>query len=93
MSAPEKGSDASTGAADADTGATTARPVLRVVSGNPTPEEIAVITAVVAAASAGGDGATGPPAPSSSVWGRSSRAPGHRPAPGPGAWRVSGLPR
>ena len=53
MSAPEKGSDASTGAADADTGATTARPVLRVVSGNPTPEEIAVITAVGAAASAG----------------------------------------
>lgn len=32
------------------------RPVLRIVHGAPTPEELAVVTAVVTAASSGGDG-------------------------------------
>jgi hypothetical protein len=33
-----------------------ARPVLRIVHGAPTPEELAVVTAVVSAASSNGDG-------------------------------------
>ena len=69
-----------------------ARPVLRVLSGNPTAEETAVLIAVVAAASGGGEGAAAP-APGRSLWRDSTKAPGHRITPGPGAWRASTLPR
>lgn len=65
-------------------------PLLRVVSGNATPEEIAAIVAVLTAASAG-DQAT--PAPRRSLWTDSARVPGSRLSPGPGAWRASSLPR
>ena len=64
-------------------------PVLRVISGSPTPEEIATIIAVVCA--------RGPvrtqPAPSFSLWAHRSRQT--RPAlrPGYGAWRASAMPR
>ena len=65
-----------------------ARPLLRVVRGEPTPEELAALIAVVSARAAGGDDAQ-PPAPPS-LWARPQlRAPL---APGPGAWRASGLP-
>jgi hypothetical protein len=66
------------------------RPVLRVVSGSPTAEELAVLTALVAAAGSGGAVAAAEP-PLRGRWndpGRSHRA---LPAPGPGAWRASGL--
>lgn len=69
-----------------------ARPVLRVLSGNPTAEETAVLIAVVAAASGSSAGAH-TPAPGRSLWRDSTKAPGHRIAPGPGAWRASALPR
>ncbi len=66
-----------------------ARPVLRVVRGDPTPEELAALLAVVGAR---GSAAAPPPPPPRSLWsarGRSLR----RPLPhGPGAWRSSGLP-
>jgi hypothetical protein len=67
----------------------TPRPVLRVVRGNPTPEELAALLAVVAAR--GGAAQETEPAPPSR-W--ASRASGlRRPlSPGPGAWRASGLP-
>lgn len=64
------------------------RPLLRVVRGNPSVEELAALVAVVAArASAGAD----PEPPARPLWGR----PVLRPAlvPGHGAWRASGLLR
>ena len=65
------------------------RPVLRIVKGGPTPEEVAALVAVIASM-----GATEPPASRPvSAWAdprRGLRTP-HR--PGLGAWRASGLPR
>jgi hypothetical protein len=63
-------------------------PLLRVVRGNPSAQELAALVAVVAArASAGPE----PARPARPLWGR----PVLRPVltPGPGAWRASGLPR
>ena len=66
-----------------------ARPLLRVVRGNPSPEELAALIAVV---SARGSGAAEPePAPPSRWASRSALL--RRPLPhGPGAWRASALP-
>ena len=67
-----------------------AKPLLRIVSGNPTPEEVAALVAVLAA-SGGGEA----PAPRRTpAWSRPA-APGARARrrPGPGGWRASGLPR
>jgi hypothetical protein len=65
------------------------RTLLRVVSGNPTPEELAALLAVVGARSGGEPEPE--PAPTSGWAARESllRRPLH---PGPGAWRASGLP-
>lgn len=67
-------------------------PTLRVIRGDATPEEIAALIAVVAAANARATAAE-PPAPRMSAW----RDPARRvrgPLPhGPGAWRASALPR
>jgi hypothetical protein len=64
-----------------------ARPLLRVVKGDPTPEELAALVAVLASRG----GAEPAPEPVRSPWAR----PGvglRRPVPiGPGAWRESGL--
>jgi hypothetical protein len=63
------------------------RPLLRVVRGNPTPEELAALIAVVRARG----GEVEAPAPHRSLWGRPAlRQPLHT---GPGAWRASTLPR
>jgi acyl-CoA carboxylase epsilon subunit len=67
------------------------RPLLRVVRGDATPEEIAALVAVLLARSAD----TGAPRPARSVnnsWSDRSRALRHPLSPGPGAWRRSGLP-
>lgn len=65
----------------------TTAPVLRVVSGDPTPEELAALVAVVAAAASGGDAPSGPARrPEWSARHRLVRGP-HR--HGPGAWRAS----
>jgi hypothetical protein len=66
------------------------RPVLRVVGGSPTAEELAVLTAVMAAASAGVDEA---PADERNRRGRwADPAATHRRAllPGPNGWRAAG---
>lgn len=65
-----------------------ARPLLRVVRGNPTPEELAALVAVVASRASVVEPEPASPPP----W--ASRAAGlRRPlTPGPGAWRASGLP-
>jgi hypothetical protein len=65
-----------------------ARPLLTVVRGEPTPEQLAALIAVVAARASAG--APDEPAPQRSLWSRPVlRTPLH---PGPGAWRASALP-
>ena len=66
-----------------------AKPVLRVVSGNPSDEEIAAILAVV---SARGRRAA-KPTPHFSLWARKSRQVRPAQRPGYGAWRASTMPR
>lgn len=68
----------------------TDRPVLRVVSGDASPEEIAAIVAVLTASTGGHDDE---PPSQRSLWTDSARVPGSRITPGPGAWRASALPR
>ena len=66
-----------------------APPLLRVVRGEPTDEELAALVVVVAMRS----GAAAPAPVARSLW--RSRSRNIRPAvsPSPGAWRASGLPR
>ncbi len=72
------------------TGDEPARPALRVVRGDATPEELAALVAVLAARS--GDEPEPAPEPPS-LW-RDRAALVRRPlAAGRGAWRASGLPR
>jgi hypothetical protein len=63
------------------------RPALKIVSGSPTPEELAALMAVVAAAA--GDGDEPVPGVRRGVWNDPLRQ--HRPplVPGPNAWRAS----
>jgi hypothetical protein len=64
--------------------------VLKLVRGNPTPEELGAVVALLAARSAAG-GVAEEPAPTRSLWATPQlRTPL---AHGPGAWRASGLPR
>ena len=65
-------------------------PLLRVVRGEPTDEELAALTVVVAALSQGGSRRRPTP-----LGGWASYADAHRrpPQPGPGAWRASGRAR
>jgi hypothetical protein len=62
-----------------------ARPVLRIVRGDPTPEEVAALVAVLAARSGGGGDDPPPPSP----WSRPSYSHSRPLSPGPGAWRLS----
>jgi hypothetical protein len=64
-------------------------PFLRVVKGDPTPEELAALVAVVASLG----GSVVPAARRTPEWNaprRLHRVPAHH---GPGGWRSSGLPR
>jgi hypothetical protein len=65
------------------------RPVLRVIKGDATPEEIAALVAVVAAL--GSDGA--PPARRTPEWSAHHRTVRRTLPHGPGGWRSSALPR
>jgi Acyl-CoA carboxylase epsilon subunit len=64
------------------------RPVLRIVRGNPTPEDLAALTAIVSA-SGGDDDGGAPPTPVRGRW----NDPAHRVrpplSPGPGGWRAT----
>ena len=71
----------------------TARPPLRLVRGQATPEEVAALLAVLSAAAASQD-----PDPDSaprpeSGWASRQHAVRRPLTPGPGAWRASALPR
>jgi hypothetical protein len=65
-----------------------ARPVLRIVSGNPTPEELAALTALVTAASSGGTDEA--PKVLRGGWRDPARLQRRRLVPGANAWRSSG---
>ncbi len=65
-------------------------PVLRVIRGDATPEEIAAVVAVLLARSAASDAPPARPAPS--AWAARSRLLRRPLHPGPDAWRRSGLP-
>src|SRR5690348_12726473 len=67
-----------------------ARPLLRVVRGDATPEEIAALVAVLAAR--GGGEVSSPPRSVKNTWSDRSRLLRRPLATGPGAWRASGLP-
>ena len=70
-----------------------AEPPLVVVRGDATEEEVAALTAVVAAIGvAGASAAERPPAPVSQWASRARQVRGAH-AMAPGAWRASGLPR
>jgi hypothetical protein len=71
----------------AETSAESARPTLRIVKGNPTPEEIAALTVVLAAASQGA--ATEESATAVGGWSDPGRTTRSHLRPGPGAWRAS----
>ncbi|WP_177174757.1 acyl-CoA carboxylase epsilon subunit [Frigoribacterium sp. MCBA15_019] len=64
-------------------------PLLRVVAGDPTPDELAAVTALLAAVEAGRAeaAATTPSRPTTSAWTRSARAPRPAIAAGEGRWR------
>ena len=74
---------------DGGTGLHNERPFLRVVSGNPTEEELAAILAVVASRSSAQPAAS----PQFSLWARKSRLVRPVQRPGYGAWRASMMPR
>ncbi len=63
--------------------------VLRIVKGDPTPEEVAALVAVIASL---GDGEAPRPKPRSS-WADPARQLRTALPHGPGAWCTSGLPR
>ena len=78
-----------TTASDGGSGLHNERPLLRVVSGDPTEEELAAILAVLA-----GRGAARPaPHRQFSLWARKSRMVRPVQRPGFGAWRASMMPR
>ena len=62
------------------------QPLLRVVRGEPSAEELAALVAVVTARASAG----GPETTPRSAWTERARLVRRCPAPGPGAWRASG---
>jgi acyl-CoA carboxylase epsilon subunit len=68
------------------------RPVLRVIRGDATPEEIAAVVAVLLSRSAPDPGAAFDPGARPSAWAGRSRLLRRPLFPGPDAWRRSALP-
>jgi hypothetical protein len=71
------------------TGETPGKPVLRVVRGNPTPEELAALVTVLSVATAAGQR---PPPAERSRWADPAARLRRPLQPGPDAWSRSGLP-
>ena len=65
------------------------RPLLRIVKGDATPEEVAALVAVVAALAHGGE----PPRGRTPEWSAHHRKTRGSLPHGPGGWRSSALPR
>jgi hypothetical protein len=71
------------------------RPVLEVVAGHPSPDELAAVTVTLAAVLAARDraaGRAGQAGRAASGWASRSRMLGAPQRPGPGAWRRSAWP-
>ena len=68
----------------------TAKPVLRIIRGSATPEEIAAVVAVLTSRAATSHTPADEAPPS---WGRPTDALRRPLCAGPGAWRASGLPQ
>jgi hypothetical protein len=68
------------------------RPVLRVVRGDATPEEIAAVVAALLSRSAASCGDAPPSRRAPSAWADRSRQVRRPLFPGPDVWRRSGLP-
>lgn len=68
-----------------------ARPVLRIVQSDATPEEVAAIVAVFAALGSGSAGSE--PPRRTPEWAAPHRLVRRTPPHGPGGWRSSALPR
>ena len=66
----------------------TREPLLRIVSGSPTPDEVAVVVAVLSTR-----GRAAEEEPQFSLWARKSRMVRPSLRPGYGAWRASMMPR
>jgi hypothetical protein len=64
------------------------QPLLRIVKGDPTPEEVAALVSVVSAMAAGAQAATGRSGPRPE-WGAHHRGLRGIHRHGPGAWRAS----
>ena len=67
-------------------------PVLRVIRGDATPEEIAAVVAALLSAAAAASDAPPPARTAPSAWSDRSRLLRRPVHPGPGAWRRSALP-
>ena len=67
-----------------------ARPTLRVVGGSPTPEELAVVTALVTAAAAAAPDDAGTRPRLRGTWNDPAGTTRRTLRPGPNAWRSSG---
>jgi hypothetical protein len=63
------------------------RPILSIVRGEPTPEEVAVVTAVVTVAASATSDVSAPPGRGG--WNDRAAAQRRPLLPGPGAWRAS----
>lgn len=70
------------------TGRGVSEPLLRVVAGSPTAEELAVVVAVLSTR-----GSARPEEPRFNLWARKSRNTRPSQRPGYGAWRASMMPR
>lgn len=67
---------------------THSEPMLRIVHGSPTPDELAIVVAVIA-----GRAGQAEEVPHFSLWNRKSRQVRPSLRPGYGAWRASTMPR
>jgi hypothetical protein len=62
---------------------------IRVLHGQPNPEELAAVLAVVSARASAAGSAVAPEAPAAKVWRDRASAMRRMPHPGPHAWRTS----
>ena len=83
------GGDGSASGGDGSAGG----PVLKVVAGDPSVEELAALTVALSAVLAARGGPAVQPGRDASGWADRSRMMGAQPSPGPDAWRRSTRPR